>query len=111
MIIPIKPLSVNKCWQGRRFKTPEYNRYIKEVNLLLPTIMEIPEGDIEISFIFYVSNRLADWDNPIKPLQDIIAKKYGFNDAKIFKGSGEKVLVSKGEERVEFIIKKLVRNV
>ena len=37
VIIDIKPLSVNKMWQGRRYKTYEYQKYEKEFLYLLPT--------------------------------------------------------------------------
>jgi len=33
--INIKPLSVNDCWQGRRFKTKEYKAYEKEMKLMI----------------------------------------------------------------------------
>jgi hypothetical protein len=45
--IKIKPLSVNKAWQGKRFKTNEYKQYEKEVSLLLPSHLKIPEGRLK----------------------------------------------------------------
>ena len=63
-----KPLSVNACWQGKRFKTPEYKAYEKEILLLLPNKYEIPEGDLQVRYEFGL-NTMADWDNPVKPLQ------------------------------------------
>jgi hypothetical protein len=48
---------------------------------------------------------LADWDNPIKPTQDIIAKKYGFNDRRILKGTVIKNVVKKGEGYFTFSIR------
>jgi len=50
---------------------------------------------------------LADWDNPIKPFQDILQKRYGFNDKDIFRAVVEKVKTHKGEEFVYFDIKNL----
>jgi len=50
---------------------------------------------------------LFDWDNGIKPFVDILQKKYGFNDNKIFKGVVEKKIVGKGEEFISFDLKKL----
>jgi Holliday junction resolvase RusA-like endonuclease len=41
---------------------------------------------------------MSDWDNPVKPLQDILQKKYGFNDKDIFQGTVSKRKVNKGEE-------------
>lgn len=102
--INIKPMSVNKAWQGRRFKTDEYKRYSQVVALLLPPKLAIPDGKLELYVIFGVSNEAADWDNPIKPLQDILQQKYRFNDKRIYRGIGEKVIVEKGREYIEFQI-------
>lgn len=105
----IKPLSVNDAYQGRRFKTPEYKRYEAELFYTLPKIKkdELPSSPYRVYFEFGLSSSLADYDNPVKPLQDIIAKKYGFNDKLIVEGNIKKVKVEKGEEYFKF---KLERN-
>ncbi len=72
--IHTKPLSVNEAWQGKRFKTKKYKAYEKELMLLLPNKYEIPEGDLQVRYEFGL-NIMADWDNPVKPLQDILQKK------------------------------------
>ncbi|WP_413512206.1 hypothetical protein [Myroides odoratus] len=102
--VNIKPLSVNSAWQGKRFKTPEYNSYEKAVLLMLPKRIEIPNSPFSITFEFGVSSKLSDWDNPIKPFQDILCKKYGIDDRDIYRGTVSKVLVKKGEEYVKFKI-------
>ncbi|MGH1438233.1 MAG: hypothetical protein ACRBG0_27615 [Lewinella sp.] len=104
--IPIKPLSINKCYKGRRFKTSDYLKYCGFVPIFLNKNSRIPKGKLEISFKFYLSTSLADWDNPIKPIQDIICKYYGINDNRIYRGTGEKIIVKKGQERTEYVIKK-----
>lgn len=48
-------------------------------------------------------NRI-DWDNPIKPLQDILQKKYGFDDKDVVKALIHKIKCKKGEERFEVIL-------
>lgn len=101
--INIKPLSVNEVWCGKRFKTPAYKNYEKAVTLMLPKIT-IPEGPLKIIFRFGFSNVMSDWDNPVKPLQDIMQKKYGFNDKEIFEAHVQKVKVPKGQEYFEFEI-------
>ena len=103
MRVDVKPLSVNKVWQGRRFKMPEYHNYEKLLLLILPKY-KLPEPPYEIHFTFGLSSTLFDWDNSIKPLQDILSKKYGFNDKLIFKGVVEKVKVDKGNEFFDFEI-------
>ena len=104
--IKYKPLSVNEVWKGKRFKTKAYNDYEMALFLILPPkrAVIIPDWPFEIVFYFGFSSPLADWDNPIKPLQDILAKKYGFNDKFIFKGSGEKEIVPKWQEYIAFEI-------
>lgn len=95
----IKPLSVNECWQGKRFKTPKYKRYEHYLLLALPH-QTIPEPPYSISFEFGLSNVCADWDNPVKPLQDILQKRYGFNDKDIHEAHVRKIKVGKGQEYV-----------
>ena len=41
MKIEIKPLSINKCFQGRRFKTNDYKNYEKELLLKLPKLPKV----------------------------------------------------------------------
>jgi len=101
MRINIKPLSVNQVWQGKRFKTPTYKAYEKELLLKLQP-MEVPEGKLILYITFGLSSKNADWDNPIKPFQDVLQIKYGFNDRHVYKGVVEKVDVKKGEEFIEF---------
>lgn len=93
----IKPLSVNTCWQGKRFKTPAYKRYEQELMLSLPK-RDIPRPPYSIYFEFGLSSSLSDWDNPVKPLQDILQKKYKFNDKDIIYAQVRKYKVDKGNE-------------
>ena len=81
---PIKPLSVNKAWQGKRFKTKDYLQYEKQVLLLLPRII-IPDGKLLLEITFGMSNKASDIDNPLKPFLDILQKKYNFDDKQIYK--------------------------
>ena len=101
MRIKIKPLSVNQCWQGRRVKTAKYRAYEKEAMLKLKSI-EVPKGKLQLNIVFGFSSKLSDWDNPVKPFQDILQKKFGFDDRRIYRAIVEKVDVKKGEEFIEF---------
>ena len=107
--IPIKPLSVNQCWQGRRFKTPLYKAYEQELSLRLPKI-DIAPYKLRISVWLGVSSKNSDLDNPIKPFLDILSKKYGFNDKKVYRLEVEKVDVKKGDEFIEFQIQSWKKN-
>ena len=82
--IDIKPLSVNQAWQGRRFKTRSYHLYERILLSLLPDSYPIPKGKICAYYKFGLSSKNADCDNLIKPFQDILSKKYGFDDKRIY---------------------------
>ena len=102
MRIKIKPLSVNGCWQGRRYKTKEYLAYEKMLLLMLPPKVHIPEkGKLDIYLEFGMSGAM-DYDNPVKPFQDVLQKKYKFNDNRIYKATIVKVKVKRGEEYIEW---------
>ena len=109
MIINIKALSVNKAWAGRRFKTKDYKTYEEELLLTLPKY-NIPEGNLEAYYEVGYSNKLADYDNFIKPFQDILQKKYNFDDNRIYKMIVEKKIVPKGKEYISFNFKKYATN-
>jgi hypothetical protein len=94
----IKLLSVNEAWQGRRFKTKNYDAYQKTLLYTLPNEEINIIKSYYIIFIFNFSNKLSDWDNPIKPLQDILQKKYGFNDRDVHIALVFKNIVPKKDE-------------
>ena len=105
MRIPIKPLSVNKAWQGKRFKTKDYKSFERDV-LLLIRRQAVPEGELELTLNWGFSNYGAsDTDNPVKPFVDCLQKKLGFNDNKIKRMVIEKHKVDKGNEYIEYEIK------
>ncbi len=95
--IDIKPLSVNEAWQGRRYKTDKYKSYERSVLFLLPRV-KLPEPPFQIYYEFGFSNEQSDYDNPCKPLGDILQKKYGFNDKEIYLAIVRKIVVKKGRE-------------
>mgnify|MGYP006164432853 FL=1 len=101
MRLEIKPLSVNKAWKGRRFKTDAYKSYEREVIALLRP-MEVPDGELEVMLSFGFSSAASDFDNPIKPFIDCLQKRYGFDDKRIKKATVVVHRVSKGSEFIEF---------
>lgn len=101
--IKIKPLSVNEAWQGRRFKTDKYKQYEKDLSLLLKPIKLQNPNRIMIKAEFGIS-ALSDIDNPIKPMLDILQKKYKFNDRDIFYLHVKKTIVTKGNEFIRLDI-------
>lgn len=101
--INIKPISVNNCWQGRRFKTKEYLQYEKDLLLMLPKL-KLCNAPYSIDIEFGFSSLLADIDNPLKPFLDILQKKYLINDRDIYKLNVTKSVISKGSEYIKFKI-------
>lgn len=104
--IGIKPLSVNCAWQGVRYKTPAYKNYEGVMLAFLPK-MEVPEPPFKLTLEFGFSNKASDFDNPTKPLVDILQKKYGFNDKDIYEAVIRKKIVPKGKEYVCFSLEHL----
>ena len=103
MLIKIKPLSINQCWQGRRFKTKVYKSYESELILKLKNT-KISNGKLKLIITFGFSNKLSDIDNGLKPFIDILQKKYKFNDRMIYELIVKKEIVKKGKEFIEWEI-------
>jgi len=101
--INLKPLSVNEAWQGKRFKTLKYKHFEKNCLLMLP-VSKIYENRLKISIEYGFSNVMSDIDNPTKMILDILQKRYGFNDNKIYELNLTKKIVEKGSEYFSFLI-------
>lgn len=101
--IEIKPLSVNEAFRGKRFKTPAYSKFEKSCLWLLPK-MEIPKGKLEIILHYGFSSKGSDVSNPTKLVEDILSKKYRFNDNLVYKITLTKEIVPKGKEFFSFEI-------
>jgi Holliday junction resolvase RusA-like endonuclease len=85
--LPIKPLSINSAWQGRRYKTHEYKSYEKEAMLFLRKYQKFPpEGELFVTYIFYLRNYAnTDVANLEKCLTDIIVKNKFIKDDRYIK--------------------------
>ncbi len=105
--INIKPLSVNACWQGRRYKNALYKIYEKQVLSMLPYTIDKITPPLCVYYEFGFSNMNSDLDNSIKPFQDLLQKKYNFNDREIYKILAIKNIVKKGDEYIKFSISQL----
>lgn len=104
--IQVKPLSTNALYTGRRWKTQEYRNYNQLVLFHLKnTKLTLKEGSKVFLYIKVgVSYSGADLTNTVKGFEDIISKRYGFNDNRNFRTFLEKEVVKKGEEYIEFNI-------
>jgi len=108
--IKLKPLSVNKAWKGKRYKSNDYKNFERSLLYLLPPL-NAPSGKLQLNLEMGFSNRGSDLDNPVKMIQDILSKKYGFNDNLIYRIVLNKVIVKKGEEFIKFELVKLDENI
>ena len=106
--LDIKPLSVNKAFQGRRFKTNDYKRFEKKMLLILPNIKKDLTGDLKICIEYGFSSKLSDIDNPCKLVLDCLVKKYGFDDRQIYELNQVKKIIKKGNEYIKFSIKNII---
>lgn len=102
VVVPVKALSINSAFKGRRFKTPEYNIYQKFVLAYLPE-MKLSGAPYELVMEVGFSNKLSDLDNSVKCFQDCLTKKYeGFDDREVYSLIAKKVIVKKGDEYIKF---------
>ena len=105
--IQCSPLSVNKAWQGRRFKTDDYKSYEIEVSALLPYDIKNTAEDgqlYELTYRFYLKyHATTDYDNLLKPLQDILVMNGVLKDDRfIYKAHQEKI--PSDVDRIEILI-------
>ena len=107
MRINIKPISVNECFQGRRYKTDKYKGFEKHLLLLLPNMNIRKKEKLKVDFVFGFATKSSDLDNPVKPCLDVLQKKYGINDNDIFELTVKKEVVGKGNEFIELKISEI----
>lgn len=107
--IPIRALSINEAFQGRRFKTKKCKDFCNDVLRVAPK-RDILNGIVEIEYRFYIVNhKLADYDNMIKITQDLLVKKnlgYIEDDRKIYKATIYKIPCEQGDEKITILIKR-----
>jgi Holliday junction resolvase RusA-like endonuclease len=103
--IDLKPLSVNQAFRGRRFNTKEKIAFEKAAMMMLPKLDTAFGPRLEVSFLFGFSNKGQDVDGPIKVCLDVLQKRYGFNDNRVYSLSAEKTIVPKGQEFWAFEIR------
>ena len=109
ILLPIKPLSVNRAFQGRRFKTKEHNQFCKMlVYHLRPYKKGCFKGLLHVEYRFYLKNfKMVDIDNLIKPLQDCLVANNIIEDDRYIIG----MIASKypaEHDRIEIEIKEVL---
>lgn len=104
-IVNIKPLSVNEAFKGKRFRTEKYDLFIRNMLLLLPKSIIIPDStNIKLAIEFGFSSKGSDIDNCCKSFIDCLVKKYKVDDRYIYEMHVFKAIVKKGSEYIKFRI-------
>jgi len=109
--LKVKPMSVNQSYLGRKRKSSAYHAYEKYIMTQIDAQPLPSKGLLQIDFVFGVSTRSADLDNPIKPILDLLQKIHQFNDNRVYKLTAEKHIVAKGEEYLYYRIHSYVGEV
>ena len=102
--LQIKPLSINEAYKGRRFRTSQYDTYIRQMMFILPDRLTIPQSNIKLFIEFGYSSAASDIDNGVKCFIDCLQKKYGFNDKLITELNVRKIKVEKSKDHIIFEI-------
>jgi len=102
--VQYKPMSVNVARKGKRYKSNQYKQYESFLLAVLPNYNIPLDGSLIAIYTFGLSSKLADRDNPIKPTQDILQKKYWFDDKRIKKAIVDIEMVDKWKEFIKFEI-------
>lgn len=102
--IPVKPLSVNDAYTGRRFKTPEYKQFEIDLCKVVPVgkYDQNYKGDVYIFYVFYLSEYgNSDAANMEKIITDFLVKRDHLNDDRYIRMNAQrKERVPKGMEGI-----------
>ena len=100
--IKITPISSNKIWQGRRFKTKEYKKWRQDAHLLLPKKAQI-KGKVGVDLVFYIPYpQRCDLDNLLKGTLDaIVDRGYIEDDRFIYQLNTSKVKSDKNKISIQ----------
>ena len=110
MKVNIKPISINKIFQGRRFKTPEYSAWREECFFLIKKMkLKKITGECKVQLTFHCSRnfKMADIDNFCKGSLDALVEAGVIEDDRfIMKLTVDKVKDT--EDFWEFAVEKLL---
>ena len=99
--IPIKAISTNKLYSGKKMRSWYYKKYRKEIFKFLQANYPDPvtlSGNLVLDMEVGFSSPLSDASNSIKGVEDCVSEFYNFNDRQIVRIVCEKYLVHKGDE-------------
>ena len=97
--IPLKPISVNVCWRGRRYATPEYKKWVIDMLRSMPK-QEMIKGYTSLSIVLHLASLArGDIDNFCKPIIDCLVKRGWIEDDRYI----QHLEVAKTKDIKEFI--------
>lgn len=106
--LPLKPISTNKIWSGKRWMSKEAVQFKRDAFLLIKAQrvkISLRKGETPALYLRFGLSRDMDVSNCIKLVEDIIAEALGINDI-IFKGVvASKEKVKRGDEFIAFDIR------
>ena len=102
----LKPLSANDSYLGKKVKSKKYKDYEASLLLGLPDLVIPEEGSLHLRMVVSYSNARSDIDNCLKPFIDVLQRRYGFNDSRIYKLTVKKQIVPKGDDSISFNLDK-----
>lgn len=108
--IKIRPISINKCFKGRRFKTKDYKDWRDLFAILIGKKKETVVGMVDIDLKFYIKNyKMADVDNMCKPCLDALVDSKVIEDDRFVKRiTLEKFPVKREiDEKIQITIKRI----
>ncbi len=102
--LPVKAMSVNDAWRGRRFSTPEKDSYEALLALILPGGHVKPGPYYRVDYDFHLVNFAStDTDNLIKVTQDCLVKRGIITDDRKIIHSTQRKFPAK-QDRIEIDI-------
>lgn len=107
--LPVKALSTNKIYGGRKRRSYHYKNYRRLVlNMLKDYDKKVYDLDGNLCMTMDVgfSSPLSDLSNAIKATEDLIAEYFSFNDRFVVEIHMRKFLVHKGEEFIHIDLKR-----
>ena len=109
--LPMRAISTNKIWTGKRFlsaaardfKKEAHHRLLLERSELKQMLADAGDGELAIRFSFGLS-RDADVDNCLKLVLDVLSAMLGIDDRRFRGVSAMKTKVKRGSEFIRFAI-------
>lgn len=104
--LEVSPISVNKSWKGRKFKTDLYKSFEYDVARMLPFVNEsLGKQEVFVKYVFYINNYgNADTFNMEKTLSDMLVKRGYITDDRYIRAGYVRKERTDGPEWIDITI-------